>query len=277
MLSFVEGLSLAGDRAKQNDDAFGFAEGCYAWVIDGATDLHDRPFSDAASDAAWLAHFANAHLHGSEGDDLNARVAAASAAAARAFAALTQGAPYERWQSPIASLLMLGAASHGVFGVDLGDCRVFTLDADGAVGEAGGAPNAADAETTLAAAQTDSDRPLLQRAATIDTLRRMRADLNRQGAHWTFGLNPDCAAQARFWTLSLQPPAHVLLMTDGFAALVDRYRAYDAAALVRAALDHGLQELGRELRAIERADVGGARHPRFKQSDDATALLMRLT
>lgn len=277
MLSFVEGLSLAGDRAKQNDDAFGFAEGC-AWVIDGATDLHDQPFSGAASDAAWLAHFANAHLHGAAGDDdLRARIAATSAAAAKAFAALTDGAPYERWQSPIASLLMIGAASHGVFWFDLGDCRVFTLDADCETGEAGAPPGAVDAETTLAAAQTDRDKPLLQRAATIEKLRHMRADLNREGAHRTFGLDPECAAHARFWTLSLQPPAHVLLMTDGFAALVDRYRAYDVAGLVRAALATGLHELGRELRAIEAEDAGGTRHPRFKKSDDATALLMRLT
>jgi hypothetical protein len=39
----------------------------------------------------------------------------------------------------------------------------------------------------------------------------------------------------------------------------------------------GLQELGRELRAVEAADAHGARHPRFKTSDDATALLLRLT
>ena len=66
-------------------------------------------------------------------------------------------------------------------------------------------------------------------------------------------------------------------MTDGFSALTDRYGAYDAPGLVRAALDKGLQELGRELRAIETADAAGARHPRFKPSDDATALLMRLS
>ncbi len=66
-------------------------------------------------------------------------------------------------------------------------------------------------------------------------------------------------------------------MSDGFSALVDRYQAYDAAGLVCAALDKGLQELARELRAIEAADAAGTRHPRFKVSDDATALLMRLS
>ncbi len=113
---------------------------------------------------------------------------------------------------------------------------------------------------------------------TIDMLRRMRAGLNGGGANgWTFSLDPACADHARVWAFTLTRPAHVLLMTDGFSALADRYGAYDAPGLVRAALDKGLQELGRELRAIENADAGGATHPRFKKSDDATAVLVRLT
>jgi hypothetical protein len=35
--------------------------------------------------------------------------------------------------------------------------------------------------------------------------------------------------------------------------------------------------LGEELRAIEAGDSGGDKFPRFKKSDDATALLLRLT
>lgn len=276
MLTFVEAISLAGDRAKQNDDAFGFANG-RAWVLDGATDLHDAPLSGAASDASWIAHFANTWLHGAAGEDLHADVRAASTAAAHAFARHARRQTHERWQSPISSLLIVAERTDGVAGLDLGDSRVFALDADGAVHAAGGPADAADAESKLAAQQTDADKPLLQREATINRLREMRAALNREGASWTFCLDPACADHARVWRLALKRPAYALLMTDGFAALTDRYRAYDAGALVRAALDRGLDALGRELREIEREDSGGARHPRFKRSDDATALLMRLS
>jgi hypothetical protein len=102
--------------------------------------------------------------------------------------------------------------------------------------------------------------------------------MNRpEPGYWTFCIDPACADQARSWSFALTRPAHVLLMSDGFAALTDRYGAYDGVGLVRAAIEKGLQELGRELRAIEAADAGGALHPRFKRSDDATALLLRLT
>jgi hypothetical protein len=276
MLTFVEALSLAGDRAKQNDDACGFA-GARAWVLDGATDLDNKPLMGGASDAAWIAHFANAHLHQGAYAAMRDAVREASLHASTAFQQRLGSRAYERWQSPISSLLIVEEFEGGVRGLDLGDSRVFALDATGAMFVAGGPGDAADDETTLAAQQTDKDKPLLQRTDTIAMLRRMRAELNKPGSRWTFGLDPACADHARTWEFALARPAHILLMTDGFSALTDRYRAYDACGFVRAAVEKGLQELGRELRAIETEDAASARHPRFKKCDDATALLMRLT
>lgn len=276
MLTFVESISLAGDRAKQNDDACGFL-GDRAWVLDGATDLHGAPLTGWKSDASWIAHFANAHLFTQTDADLRDATRSASLAAREVFSKLLNGRGFERWQSPISSLLMIAQTADGVAGLDLGDSRVFALDADGAVHIAGGPETGREAETQAAAQQTDAHKPLLERTATIEMLRRSRAELNQAGAHWTFGIDPDCADHARAWRFKLARPAQVLLMTDGFAALTDQYGAYDAAGLVRAALDKGLQELGRELRAIEAQDSGGTLHPRFKKSDDATALLMRLS
>jgi len=44
-----------------------------------------------------------------------------------------------------------------------------------------------------------------------------------------------------------------------------------------AAMSRGLAVLGEELRAIEAGDSGGDKFPRFKKSDDATALLLKVT
>lgn len=276
MLTFVEAISLAGDRAKQNDDALGFAGNC-AWVIDGATDLDDAPLSGAASDASWVAHGANSYFHAhAGGGDLRSLIEGASVEAHAAFVRRAGEAPSERWKWPVASLLLCTEQDDQLAGVHLGDCRLIALGADGALLEGGAAAEHAQSEARLAASQTDADRPLLDRTQTIAMLRAMRAGLNMDGGAWTFSLNPACAQHAAMWTLKPRRPAHILLASDGFTALCDRYGAYDSAGLVRAAAAKGLQELGRELRAIELADAGGALHPRFKPSDDATALLMRL-
>lgn len=276
MLTFVEAISLAGDRSKQNDDTLGFQRNA-AWVIDGATDLGETPVTKTASDASWVAQVANTSLQAWTYGDLREAVRTASETAASAFSYLTRGQSVERWQLPTASLLMLTENERGVIeGIDLGDCRVFALDTNGV--QAAGGHGGVDDEVKFAAAQPDPGKPLMKRQAAIGALRRGRAAMNQEdGHHWTFSLQPACADHARTWTLTLKRPAHLLLMTDGFSALADRYRIYEPAALVRAAIAGGLQDLGRELRAYEQADAAGARHPRLKTSDDATAILLRLS
>lgn len=279
MLTLVESISLAGDRKKQNDDLCGVA-GARAWVIDGATDLHDTPISLDASDASWLARYVNTRLHEQGGNNFSDVFRQISADAAQAFGAIANGKPHEAWASPTASVLMIKEAAAGrIYGADLGDCRCFALDADGVGHAAGSKSNATDDEQARArdATKRAGAAALLRDADTVTMLRSVRARHNLPGGdYWVFGLQPDCADHARHWQLELKQPAHLLLCTDGFSALVDRYAAYDAAGLVRAALDKGLQELGRELRAIETADAAGALHPRFKPSDDATAILLRI-
>lgn len=282
MLTLVEAISLAGDRAKQNDDLLGVRDG-RAWVIDGATDLLDCPLTGTASDASWIAQatgefFLRSNRHGDE-QWLRNIVRAACLTVRAQFEGITI-LPEERWKLPTASLLIAHERETGLLGIDLGDCRCFALDADGTAHSAGSRENGTDDERERArAASKRAGAPAsLRDPDTMTMLRAVRAQHNLPGGnYWVFGLQPECADHARVWTLNLKRPAHVLLCTDGFSALVDRYRIYDAGSLVKAALDKGLQELGRELRAIETADAGGAAHPRFKKSDDATAVLLRLT
>ncbi|HWA00555.1 MAG TPA: protein phosphatase 2C domain-containing protein [Caulobacterales bacterium] len=282
MLTVIESLSLAGDREKQNDDACGVNGGA-AWVIDGATDLHETPLTRWASDASWIAHFANTRLHGeaigASEHALRDVVRRASSAALDTYRDLAGGLPEEHWRMPLASLLLAAETDEGLVGLDLGDCRLFALEDGGRAHAIGGPPAAADNETKLAAkaAADAGEAPLLRHAPTIDLLRRMRDRQNRPGGGWAFCLFAECADEARTWRLPLTRPAHLLLATDGFAALVDRYGDHDAGSLVSDALGRGLQELGRELREIENGDASAARHPRWKRSDDATALMLRLS
>ena len=59
-------------------------------------------------------------------------------------------------------------------------------------------------------------------------------------------------------------------------ALVDSYQRHDADSLFDAVRTEGLAALGADLRAIEQDDAACLRFPRFKVSDDATALWLRI-
>ncbi len=91
------------------------------------------------------------------------------------------------------------------------------------------------------------------------------------------GVNAAASAAAmRSGSVAVVPGDSVLLMTDGFSALVDAYAVYDAEGLFAAVEARGLAALGQELRAVEAEDAACVRYPRFKRSDDATALWVRV-
>lgn len=278
MLTVIDSLSLAGDRAKQNDDAAG-AFGRFAWVIDGATDLHGAPLSPAASDASFFAHAFNAGLHAAAPAtaDIPSLMAASLATAQSAWNAAA--APMvHAWQTATASVVVVMETDAGLTATDLGDSRLFVLDANGNAHAFGGGRESAKAEAAQVRIITRgmTERPL-EREDVIEELRRRRSLANIPGGYWVLGLDEACLNHRREASFTLAKPAFAVLATDGFAALVDRYEAYDVASFVAAASSKGLTTLAQELRAIETADSDGAVHPRWKKSDDATALLLRLS
>jgi hypothetical protein len=94
---------------------------------------------------------------------------------------------------------------------------------------------------------------------------------------WTLGLVPEAADHLVSKRLDITGKTHAIVCSDGFSDLAVLYAAYDAASLVRTARDKGLRPMLDELRRFEREiDPEGLRYPRYKQSDDTTALLVEL-
>jgi hypothetical protein len=109
----------------------------------------------------------------------------------------------------------------------------------------------------------------------LPALRAARNRIN-SGRHWSFSPDAQAADHAAQAHVAAAPGAVVLLATDGFLALASDYGRYTAHTLVEAALTKGLGALGDAVREIEEADPQGHKHPRFKKSDDATAVLLKL-
>lgn len=106
----------------------------------------------------------------------------------------------------------------------------------------------------------------------------LRAARNRVNTadEWLFAPDARCADHAKHARVAIAPGSHVLLASDGFLALASDYEAYTPETLFTACERRGLAALGEELRAIEAGDPEGVRFPRFKRSDDATALLLAI-
>lgn len=276
--SILDTLSIPGNPAKPNDDALAHFERA-AVVMDGATGLGET-LLPGESDAAWVARFGANRLMSHLKDGTAAQVALKSALedAERSFNGLARRKPRETYEIPFASMMLAVESASGFDALWFGDCAALVKrggeDAV-IVGEAFDKKSAERNGAARLAAKTGlAPAAGVNRPEFLPALRRARNRLNTEGGSWVFGPDPRAAEHAGFARVAAPAGTHVLIGSDGFLALVSEYDAYDVEGLITAALSKGLTALGEELRAIEEADPEGHKYPRFKKSDDATALLL---
>ncbi len=109
----LESLSIPGDPAKANEDAFAADEQA-AVVFDGATGLGEN-LLPGPSDAAWIAQFGARRLmaHLRDGDEPNDALRHALADAEKSFAGLRKRPPKEVYEIPFASMMFVAADEDG--------------------------------------------------------------------------------------------------------------------------------------------------------------------
>ena len=276
----IDRISAPGKALRPNEDALGFETGL-AIVLDGATGLGSK-LLDAPSDAAWLAQqgaerFVR-HAGSLHGPALITQVAEEVEAE---FIRLRHRAPQETYELPMASLILVEPDEADRLRVQgFGDCGLIICRPDGSVEVFGKGFDLKDEEAksaaTLAAQQSVRATDNLTEPTFQAALRASRNRYNGGGGGWVFAPQAACAAHATTHTLHAPRGSRLLLATDGFLVLVTDYERYDARGLIAAVADRGLSALMDELRAIEAEDPDGVRYPRFKKSDDATALFVEV-
>lgn len=278
-LEFVAGLSWPGNPAKPNDDAFCHADSLVA-VFDGATSLGE-PLLPVDSDAAWIARKGAQGLIAHQDLPLREALARAAEDAERDYVALRSRPPRENYELPLASMMLVGARTeteHLEF-LWFGDCTALVRQPAGPLTVVGDALESKANEASLVARLAERHKLApaagVNRPEYIESLRKSRNRVNTTPDRWAFSPDARCAEYAYARSMPVQDGTTLLLCTDGFLALVSDYGRYNADALFDAALTRGLRPLFEELRATENADADGRKFPRFKTSDDATAVIVR--
>lgn len=275
----LDTLSIPGDSLKPNDDAFAHIERA-AVVLDGATSLGE-PLLPGDSDAAWVAHFGARRLmaHLRDGEPPLDALRYALRDAKKSFEALRRREPQAPWEVPYASMALAVEAEGGFDFLWFGDCAGLLQHGNGRLEVLGHAFASKEREAKGAAkAANELKRAPVAEGSLSPYLPLLRSERNRMnsGKRWAFSPDPRAAEHVHKAQISGEHGAHLLLASDGFLALVSDYAAYKPETLLEKALKTGLGPLAEELRAIENADAEGRKFPRFKKSDDATAVLLRL-
>lgn len=276
----LDSVSLPGNPAKQNEDSFA-AEAVAVAVLDGATPVSD-PLLPGKSDAAWLSQFGARRLlsHIKAGDAPRSALRHALADAQHSFQGLARRTPSARHESPCASMVLAVPNDGGFDVLWYGDCSALVKTPEGQVEAVGSAFERRDGESADAARYMEATGlpPVgaLDRPEALPMFQQARAKVNTPGGTWLFGVEPQASEHVSRQKLVAAEGALVLLCSDGFLALASDYGRYSVETLLAAAVEKGLAALGEELRAVENEDAEGRKFPRFKKSDDATAVLAKL-
>lgn len=273
--------------AVTNEDAFGLwpdpQSPVVAWVLDGVTGVNDRSLLPGSSDAAWFVdqvqHLLPELL--SAGPD---RPIAALIGALVERLELRQSASWldargaDGRETPAASFAMVRLLGEDIEIARLGDCLVTIERLDG------GAKTLAHPVLERMEAETKQAIEDLQSAGVTDPadIRRrldpmmvkQRRRRNRPEGYGVLAAEPDCLAMLHVDRFPAQAIGRILLSSDGYYRLVDHYSAVTDTGLLRQTAELGVERLLAELRAIEAGDPAGAKYPRLKMSDDATAVLL---
>lgn len=284
-ISIIDTISDPGKPDRPNEDRLGYNRNA-AFVIDGATGLGDRQFMEGyGSDAAWIAEFATIRFEQRLDRDADPKTVlrGVSEEARDTFIATAGDQPRYAW--PLCSLTALQTTASGFRWFGLGDSCMYILHDDGRADFVIPIPGAYEWEQHQAAKHIarlggiGAANIATSDPETLANLREGRARQNMPGgATWTFGVVPEAADHLAMVDVAIYGGgATAILCSDGLADLVALYKLYDAAVLIQRAATAGLKSLVTELRHMEReVDPDGLKYPRYKQSDDTTAILLRL-
>jgi len=271
-----------------NEDAYGLwpAAGAprTAWVQDGVTGINDRALLPGPSDAAWFVaqvqEVLPALLSKKPDQPVAGLVAELAAELERRQAASwldERGA--DGRETPAASFALVRLLGEQVEIARLGDCLVLIERRDESVTtldhpvlEQIEAQVKAAVLALQAAGITD---PGEIRRRMMPTLRAQRARRNQPGGYGVLAPEAACVAMLHVDCLPLADVSRILLASDGYYRLVDHYAAVTDAELLRGTAERGAERFLGALRTIEAGDPMGARFPRLKISDDATAVLLQ--
>lgn len=268
----LQSMSLNGSVNRPNDDRFG-SNGRLAWVIDGATDMGPPGLLGPQGGASWLASTASKAFTVTQATTIEATCLSAFAEIEREFEDQRTRDIEAAWEMPKAAFGIAQLTSEGLSVGWAADSPILRVSGDDVTWCTGVPDTSAEAADALALGVGVGAAGEI----TGHVLEDRRAHRAQDGHA---ALSPIASASAKVTCYDHHPVApgdDVILMSDGFASLVTDYKLYTAETLVAAIRSRGLTELAGELREVEQADAGCIRFPRFKVSDDATALWLRVT
>lgn len=268
----LQSITLNGNIAKPNDDRLGLGARL-AWVVDGATDLGAPGLLGTQGGAAWLAGAASTGFASAAAGSVEETCEAVFARIEAQFHAEKKREIDAPWEVPKAAFAAAQLTEDGLGVAWAADCPVLKISKNGdAVWCTGEPDTSAEAEDARALGAGIGSQAVRSPGVLADR----RAHRGRPDHSALSALAEGSNRSTLYAHFEIVMGDELVLMSDGFASIVTDYQKYSATDLAREIRAAGLSPIAAEIRAIEAEDAACLEFPRFKVSDDTTALWVRV-
>lgn len=256
-----------------------------AWVMDGATGLYNKNLVDKDSDAKWFVDEWNDYLLANiENWDKSLKeiIKKGISIIKNKYYNLVDENNIEPLAFPSSGIALIRWYDNKLEYLVLGDCTFMYKDKKGLVKSFKDYKlEQLDGEviSQINKLINGENLSLLEaRQKSMDMLIKNRLLRNTSEGYWILGFNESASDNCITGTIDLyeENEYEILLTTDGFYALIDKYKYTNESDIYKLLKDNTLDDLYRKIREIERSDESGIKYPRLKKSDDASAVYLRV-
>lgn len=275
--SIHDSISIAGN--KVNEDIV-YVTDSYGWVIDGATGLNKKNFTGCSSDAYWFVNEWNNYLKDNilDNDTSIQEVVfkGIDYISNKFYQIATKN--IDKIDFPSASIAVIRINNAKVEYFLLGDCTLVVENKNGKsliIKQ-----NLLDkldtkAKIEMSELMVNKGVNFMEARQKINSLLiKHRLLKNTPDGYWTLEFDKNAVKNCLCGCLDFEKCQKILLMSDGFSAIFDNYNYVDENNIISLVEKHGLKKICKIIRFIEEEDADILKFPRFKKSDDASAVIL---
>ncbi len=268
-----------------NEDVCGFKENI-AWVIDGATGLNGKNFMPSETDARWYSLWWDKYLRDNITDNISLELLIKRGireirAEFERNLSDSHGLGFEdilKLDYPSASIALIRLNEDNMEYFVLGDCRIYTDNSC--------IPKIADETISNFDSQVfESMRNLNDfgyinfteiKERVMDQIIENRLKNNIEGGYWILSFDEKAVDNAVCGICKISENMKVLMASDGYYAICDKYGIFEEKDLLKLSFDRGIVSLFDALRKFENNEDKVRFIPRFKKMDDCTCLMFKI-
>ena len=253
-----------------------------AWILDGATGLNGKNLIDKDSDAKWYVkqwdEYVNKNFHRTD-IDLKRIVKEGINVVKDKYYKRVKNKSVKSLDLPSSSIVLTRWIKDTLEYFILGDCTLIiennnklNVIKDDSVTKLDNKVFQAMDEIMKKEGKTLPEA----KKEVNNLIVRNRLLKNTNEGYWILGFDAEAVDRGLYGKIPFNSDTKLLMASDGFSAITDRYNYIDMENLIHEAQNKGLDNLCRKLREIEEEDSSGDKYPRFKKNDDASAIYIEL-